>query len=843
MTDSISTKTSVNDIQMVISNEGCNANSTKPNIPTEPRQNSSPKQKVKQENAADKHMTPAVNTKTSGADMQIKIPNEPCNANDTKPKSTTDHKHKLMSKQKAKHEFAVDNNMTNTFNTKTIGEDMQIEMPQELYDANYTTLNMQTEPKESSSSKQKSNINKAHKDRGIKRSKKGIEGIENTNISSKMKKANDQTQNKRTQHTSKHPGDANTNIQIEHLTCHDNNKGFLHDQPWAKETMYKYTQFCNDFELFHCEICHETWPSNTKTYQRKSICKRCMRDKKKFSSDNCLIPSPVPEELQNLTMVEKLLISRVVPIMKVYIRPGGQRAYKGHCINIAQNTNKVAKVLPNLPSELSILTVAKSTSKGPNLFQVHRHKVWRALLWLKQNNPFYNDVFIDNDRIIELPESGELDSHSLSDVDIDGELDEIIPMDTSDYNDTNEDTNITHSFIYSTDNVTEEEEAIRQEINKTADMNWPTQNSQPVNEYKTPGLATMAYPWLFPDGKGDPTLSTPLQEVTFLQKVQHLLKYADLVDGKPLWRFANDPTFPFWALDRWTRWSVNNQAAFLIKQNPSEALFTAKDLKDLETNSDSLCTKITRYLAKIPGSPQYWHSKSQELKAIAEVRGPSHMFYTVSWPDTHNPHFHRLCGYDIKTIQPTERRQNVINNGHLADWLFVTFMRKFITTWQHDLLMSDWTWYRFEFQHRGSVHLHGMSRLKYGPNLPELNKKMVKAHAIPNPISDEDLKVKKEGEKAEQELCSFADWLVDANNPNPPPPIGSWSPPETHPCQTIQKHTNDDRDYQDLCNMVQTHSCEKNKYCMRKKGDKLECRFGYPKETHEKTHIEYETKV
>ena len=62
--------------------------------------------------------------------------------------------------------------------------------------------------------------------------------------------------------------------------------------------------------------------------------------------------------------------------------------------------------------------------------------------------------------------------------------------------------------------------------------------------------------------------------------------------------------------------------------------------------------------------------------------------------------------------------------------------------------MSDLTWYRFEFQHRGSVHLHGMSRRKHGPNLPELNKKSVKAYAIQISISDES--IKNEGNKEEQ---------------------------------------------------------------------------------------------
>ena len=47
-----------------------------------------------------------------------------------------------------------------------------------------------------------------------------------------------------------------------------------------------------------------------------------------------MIPSSVPNELQNLTQTEEMLIARALPIMRVYIKPGGQRGYSGHCINL-----------------------------------------------------------------------------------------------------------------------------------------------------------------------------------------------------------------------------------------------------------------------------------------------------------------------------------------------------------------------------------------------------------------------------------------------------------------------------------------------------------------------------
>ena len=40
-----------------------------------------------------------------------------------------------------------------------------------------------------------------------------------------------------------------------------------------------------------------------------------------------MIPSLVPFQLENLTQVEEMLTARVLPIMRVYIKPGGQRGY------------------------------------------------------------------------------------------------------------------------------------------------------------------------------------------------------------------------------------------------------------------------------------------------------------------------------------------------------------------------------------------------------------------------------------------------------------------------------------------------------------------------------------
>ncbi len=63
-----------------------------------------------------------------------------------------------------------------------------------------------------------------------------------------------------------------------------------------------------------------------------------------------------------------MLIARALPIMRVYIKPGGQRGYSGHCINLPQNVTELATSLPRYPQRLGchccqILKVEKIPSK------------------------------------------------------------------------------------------------------------------------------------------------------------------------------------------------------------------------------------------------------------------------------------------------------------------------------------------------------------------------------------------------------------------------------------------------------------------------------------------------
>ncbi len=137
--------------------------------------------------------------------------------------------------------------------------------------------------------------------------------------------------------------------------------GTLHDQCWAKLNMKQFHESIQ-YSIFQCTICKEAWPIISKLKSLNSyVCSRCLMDKntpKKLSNDNAMIPDSVPLELQDLTQIGEMLVARALPIMRVYIKPGGQRGYSGgHCINLPQHVEELASVLPRYPSDLSVIVI------------------------------------------------------------------------------------------------------------------------------------------------------------------------------------------------------------------------------------------------------------------------------------------------------------------------------------------------------------------------------------------------------------------------------------------------------------------------------------------------------
>ena len=116
------------------------------------------------------------------------------------------------------------------------------------------------------------------------------------------------------------------------------------------------------------------------------------------------------------------------------------------------------------------------------------------------------------------------------------------------------------------------------QISANEPMMWPTIENEPLNENQISHLATMAFPTLFPDGKGDPTNQALLRDIPLQERVKHLF----------------------------------------LKQNPGEAHLTIDELCEMagSSNSAAFMSKVSRYVSNIAGTNAYWYKVREELKAI-----------------------------------------------------------------------------------------------------------------------------------------------------------------------------------------------------------------------------------
>ena len=570
-----------------------------------------------------------------------------------------------------------------------------------------------------------------------------------------------------------------------------------------------------------------------------------------------------------------MLIARAFPVMHVYTKPrGGQKAYKGHVITLPQDVQQLADVLPRCPKDLPVIvfTVVGKNNNSKD-FIVRRQKVAQALYWLtglnetgEPNNHLYQNVTINHNALESLPENGVLNTVTTVDLNNDHtEGQEVVtdlgPSNLDDDKVYDENSEMS-SFLPTNINKRKEKDIIHDQfLDQTKKHEWHIGN-EPLNEFTVPFLATMCFPTLFPDGKGDPTNNAILSDTgtnftdAFASKLKHLIKFSERINDKWFYRFAAHPRFAYWAYKILYRRRIIGQGSYFLKQNPSEANLTLDNLKEmlLSNSYNSLMSKLMHYGKNVSGTNAYWSQARDDLKAIIHQKGPPTIFWTLSCADFHWPEFHHLLGGD-GDIGNTERRENVINNPHLLDWLFTERTEKFVKYWLKESLGATWHWFRYEYAvQRGSIHCHGVAKLENDPNLCELSEKVVKGYVtakslkLSHNLSEDDLSKKqliiKEGQDAETVICQYVDSILTTVNPCNPDDE-HWEKPSTHPCKKkfddISK-SEWDKDYVDLVNLVQRRSQCSSAYCLCKKGEdeNLSCRFNYPKDLNEKTHLEFE---
>jgi hypothetical protein len=215
---------------------------------------------------------------------------------------------------------------------------------------------------------------------------------------------------------------------------------------------------------------------------------------------------------------------------------------------------------------------------------------------------------------------------------------------------------------------------------------------------------------------------------------------------------------------------------------------------------------------------------------MIRIKGAPHVFFTLSAADLQWLDLHRHMPREVDTPPGDEaaarrqRRLALERNPHLAASyldLRVQAMMKHVIC---PLFRVKDFWYRYEWQERGSGHVHGFLWMDGGLNVDDIDWSLLKGdRAIPE-----------EQQQRMDAFCNYWKQLVTAINPFPRedenvPLVGA------HPCnkdRAAMQHTREE--LADLLNWVERHTKCSPGYCQIKRKipgqeePQLCCRFDYP---------------
>jgi len=162
------------------------------------------------------------------------------------------------------------------------------------------------------------------------------------------------------------------------------------------------------------------------------------------------------------------------------------------------------------------------------------------------------------------------------------------------------------------------------------------------------------------------------------------------------------------------RRKASNSARFYVSKASVLKDMSREELAEALSTDETLLPHIIRQGSELTGTRAFWRNKSNGLQALARCLSPnaSPVFVTLSaadiqWQDLHQ-HFPGFA--DVEAANDTVRHKfvwdQVQNHPHLiAHYLLLRFQAFMDCVLRPHLKFTDF-WTRFEWQARGSGHLH-----------------------------------------------------------------------------------------------------------------------------------------
>lgn len=380
----------------------------------------------------------------------------------------------------------------------------------------------------------------------------------------------------------------------------------------------------------------------------------------------------VPECLQTLTFMEKILVARYRH-NRCIVRVDIHAPYKmrANAVVFSQPVSQVLSVLPMPKAELDeIVAVLFTGSVAPTVSDFKRTPVfvrpsyiWEALLWLKRNHSCYGDVLLSPENL-----------HTYSDGEIPvaffhQHTSEGDPVNTLGVSDSTSPSGTDHDICpLSVHGVTEEdlvsmsfnEQALRalHHLRTGGSILTVGSASSPESIYDNPQLFPGLFPWLYPYGTGGPEEHRDIA----LPRVRYFracLLYYDR-------RFQEDPYFPFIVLNQsQIRESTVGSYVLTERRNfdsVADKILAADPtaLSDLITRSkrdgfvraenaaEQQCFDILSYVdavaGHVAGSNTQRKYQRNEIRSLIIDEGVPLFFITFAPPPHKNPICLYLCG-------------------------------------------------------------------------------------------------------------------------------------------------------------------------------------------------------
>ena len=613
-------------------------------------------------------------------------------------------------------------------------------------------------------------------------------------------------------------------------------------------------------------------------------------------------PKPLPDFLKQypLTFVEQQVISLIHVQQFVYIRGSGSMASKGHCLNFAQDIKPLVKTLPRLASEIPIIIFK---SKNESLADVLELRVRRKYIqiWLEflQKNsivPEYQRLDINSvnyiDRLNKLPINGLIDLKIISTKEVLlQEIEELIPFEEQNTefsqnlhnenicNTVEENLSQSMSQLTVTENLEPifesgvwnppnqaplQNDLLLKKIDEMIDNNssasvildYPTCSEISLNDYSTPYLAAKAFPTLFPYGTGDPwAVIRNSDGKTILEKSRHLLRYCEVSNGKREFRFAKNSRFVLWLYNILFRNRVNEAGNVYLNYKQEHSNLTLEELKlKINTKQNDVIKSMQHFTSDIPGTPSYWHRVMQDCKAIINDKDGPSAFFTFSFATHHDPYLHNILGL-AKNASKVEIDEAIKNAPLIVNEYFTIKIKTFVDEYFVKHLKATpehggWYWYRYEWQFRDAIHVHGLIKIGNTSFNPyEASNLIIKAYELKLKIIEEDrietdaeLSIFEQALQKEQELIEFNQrYTVTDTNITFKEWSNNFDKSNILPMKLKPTDVKDENKIEDITNLaflLQYHRCKVNR-CQKIINNKItQCRFQMPKPECNEPYIE-----